>query len=97
MIILRSIIYNVFFFGMTLVLTLIGTVVRLVAPHRMLDVAVAWGRLLLWGARGTGKSSLVKAAAAAEASRSPAIKLVELDRDHLSALPALFERLGGRA
>jgi 1-acyl-sn-glycerol-3-phosphate acyltransferase len=51
MIILRSIIYNVFFFGMTLVLTLIGTVVRLVAPHRMLDVAVAWGRLLLWGAR----------------------------------------------
>jgi hypothetical protein len=53
--------------------------------------------MLLWGARGTGKSSLVKAAVAAEATRSPAVKLVELDRDHLSALPALFERLGGRA
>lgn len=52
--------------------------------------------LLLWGARGTGKSSLVKAAAAAEGERSPALKLVELDRDHLPALPALFATLRGR-
>jgi predicted AAA+ superfamily ATPase len=52
--------------------------------------------MLLWGARGVGKSSLVKAAAAAQAARTPALKLVELDRDHLAALPALFERLGGR-
>ncbi len=50
--------------------------------------------LLLWGARGTGKSSLVKAAVAAEHARTPAVKLVELDRDHIAALPALFERLG---
>ncbi len=49
--------------------------------------------VLMWGARGTGKSSLAKAAAAAEAATSPSIKLVELDRDHLPALPALFDRL----
>jgi predicted AAA+ superfamily ATPase len=53
--------------------------------------------ILLWGARGTGKSSLVKAALAAEARQSSAIKLVELDRDHLPALPGLFDTLRGRA
>jgi predicted AAA+ superfamily ATPase len=53
--------------------------------------------LLLWGARGTGKSSLAKAAVAAEAHASPALKLIELDRDHLQALPGLFDRLRGRA
>ncbi len=52
--------------------------------------------LLLWGARGTGKSSLAKAATAAEAQATPALKLVELDRDHLPALPGLFDRLRGR-
>jgi 1-acyl-sn-glycerol-3-phosphate acyltransferase len=51
MIILRSSLFNVFFFGSTLVLTLAGTVARLVVPHRMLDFAVAWARLVLWGAR----------------------------------------------
>jgi 1-acyl-sn-glycerol-3-phosphate acyltransferase len=51
MIILRSTLFNVFFFGGTLLLTLAGTVARFVAPHRTLDVAVAWARLLLWGAR----------------------------------------------
>jgi predicted AAA+ superfamily ATPase len=53
--------------------------------------------LLLWGARGTGKSSLAKAATAAQAKVTPELKLVELDRDHLSALPGLFDRLRGRA
>ena len=52
--------------------------------------------LLLWGARGTGKSSLLKAAVADEAQRTPTLKLIELDRDHLSALPALFDRLRGK-
>ncbi len=52
--------------------------------------------LLLWGARGTGKSSLVKAASAAEARATPTLKLVELDRDHLPAMPGLFDRLRGR-
>lgn len=51
MIILRSTVFNVFFFGSTLLLTLAGTVARPVVPHRMLDFAVAWARLVLWGAR----------------------------------------------
>ena len=53
--------------------------------------------ILLWGARGAGKSSLLKAAAAAEASRTAALKLVEIDRDELGRLPALFETLRPRA
>jgi predicted AAA+ superfamily ATPase len=52
--------------------------------------------MLLWGARGTGKSSLTKAAVVAEAAKNRALKLVELDRDHLPALPALFDTLRGR-
>jgi len=51
MIILRSTLFNVFFFGATFVLTLAGTVARFLAPHRVLGVAVAWARLVLWGAR----------------------------------------------
>jgi predicted AAA+ superfamily ATPase len=51
---------------------------------------------LLWGVRGTGKSSLAKAAFMALASDHPALKLVELDRDHIGALPELFVRLRGR-
>jgi len=52
--------------------------------------------LLLWGARGAGKSSLVKAAIAAEAKATPLVKLIELDREQLAALPGLFDRLRGR-
>jgi predicted AAA+ superfamily ATPase len=51
---------------------------------------------LLWGVRGTGKSSLAKAAFMALAADYPALKLVELDRDHIGALPELFARLRGR-
>lgn len=51
MIILRSALFNLFFFGATFVLTLVGVVVRLVAPHRLIDLAAAWARLLLWGVR----------------------------------------------
>jgi 1-acyl-sn-glycerol-3-phosphate acyltransferase len=51
MIILRSTLFNLFFFGMTFVLTLVGTVARFLAPHRVLGIAVAWARVLLWGAR----------------------------------------------
>lgn len=52
--------------------------------------------VLLWGARGTGKSSLVKGAATAQARATPSFKLVEIDRDALPALPDLFARLRGR-
>jgi predicted AAA+ superfamily ATPase len=48
---------------------------------------------LLWGVRGTGKSSLAKAAFMAVAEQAPALKLVEVDRDQVTALPELFDLL----
>jgi len=48
---------------------------------------------LLWGVRGTGKSSLAKAAFMAVAAANPDLKLVEVDRDEVTALPGLFETL----
>ena len=51
---------------------------------------------LLWGVRGTGKSSLAKAAFMAVAEGRPNLKLVEVDRDQVTALPALFDELRGR-
>ncbi len=55
---------------------------------------------LLWGARGTGKSSLVKAAHATvnqEQGPAPAdrLALVEIHREDLTSLPALLRRLRG--
>lgn len=51
---------------------------------------------LLWGARGMGKSSLVKAAhASINADRKPTdkLKLVEIHREDIESLPALMEQL----
>ncbi|MBF0392948.1 MAG: ATP-binding protein [Alphaproteobacteria bacterium] len=49
---------------------------------------------LLWGARGTGKSSLVKAAhAAINAERPGALALVEIHREDIPTLPRLLHRL----
>ncbi|TPQ34554.1 AAA family ATPase [Bradyrhizobium guangdongense] len=51
---------------------------------------------LLWGARGMGKSSLVKAAhASINASRKAAdkLKLIEIHREDIETLPALMEQL----
>jgi uncharacterized protein len=52
---------------------------------------------LLWGVRGTGKSSLAKAAFMTVTADAPALKLVEVDRDQVTALPALFDELRRRA
>jgi predicted AAA+ superfamily ATPase len=53
---------------------------------------------LLWGSRGGGKSSLVKAGFMDLAtSAAPALRMVEIDRDAIAALPHLFARLRGRA
>ncbi len=52
---------------------------------------------LLWGVRGTGKSSLAKAAFMASAAGHGDLRLVEVDRDEVSALPRLFDRLRGKA
>ncbi|HTI68261.1 MAG TPA: ATP-binding protein [Caulobacteraceae bacterium] len=52
---------------------------------------------LLWGSRGAGKSSLVKAGFMDLAlGGSPGLRMVEIDRDAISALPALFAKLRGR-
>ncbi|ULK98125.1 ATP-binding protein [Bradyrhizobium sp. I71] len=51
---------------------------------------------LLWGARGMGKSSLVKAAhASINAERKPAdrLKLIEIHREDIESLPALMDQL----
>jgi predicted AAA+ superfamily ATPase len=56
---------------------------------------------LLWGARGMGKSSLVKAthagvnAALRAANRSGALKLIEIHREDIDSLPALMGRTRG--
>jgi 1-acyl-sn-glycerol-3-phosphate acyltransferase len=52
MTLLRSTLFNLYFFVLTFVLTLLlATPARLFAPHRVLDVARLWARLLLSGLR----------------------------------------------
>jgi 1-acyl-sn-glycerol-3-phosphate acyltransferase len=52
MTLLRSTMFNLYFFLLTFVLTLVlATPARLFAPHRVLDVARLWARLLLCGVR----------------------------------------------
>ncbi|MGL4317599.1 MAG: ATP-binding protein [Pseudomonas sp.] len=48
---------------------------------------------LLWGARGTGKSSLVRALLAEHAQAG--LRLIEIERDHLADLPRVVELLAG--
>ncbi len=45
---------------------------------------------LLWGARGMGKSSLVKAVHNAVAETVPALKIVEIHREDINSLPQLM-------
>ena len=52
--------------------------------------------VLLWGVRGTGKSSLAKAAFMAVAAGTPSMRLVEVDGEAVAALPRLFEQFRGR-
>jgi predicted AAA+ superfamily ATPase len=59
---------------------------------------LAANNALLWGARGTGKSSLVKAVhAAANAERTGAdrLVLVEIHREDIASLPGLLSALAG--
>ena len=51
--------------------------------------------VLLWGARGMGKSSLVKAAHAAVLSEVPELKLVEIQREDLPSIGRLLSLLRG--
>src|SRR6202163_3383938 len=52
--------------------------------------------VLLWGARGTGKSALVKAAHAAINNKTPkALALVEIHREDIPSLPRLLSLVRG--
>jgi uncharacterized protein len=51
--------------------------------------------VLLWGARGMGKSSLVKAAHAEAARAAPGLKLIEIHREDLPSLGRLLNLLRG--
>ncbi len=52
--------------------------------------------MLLWGARGMGKSALVRAAVLAAQERNPrSLALLQAGTDSLDTLPALFAELGG--
>lgn len=62
------------------------------------SLAFAEGRpvnnALLWGARGTGKSSLIKSVhAAVNAGRTDRLVLVEVHRDEIASLPELLDRM----
>lgn len=65
-----------------------NNVARLAAGHAAHD-------MLLWGARGMGKSALVRAAVyAAQADAPGTLALVQAGTDSLDTLPDLFARLG---
>jgi predicted AAA+ superfamily ATPase len=50
--------------------------------------------VLLWGARGTGKSSLIRALLAEHAPAG--LRLIEIERDHLADLPKVVDQLAGQ-
>ncbi len=70
---------------------------RFVQNLRRFAEGLPYNHALLWGVRGTGKSSLSKAAFMDLTAAHPQLRLVEIDRDHVSELPELFDRLRGRA
>lgn len=59
---------------------------RLAGGHAAHDV-------LLWGARGSGKSAVVKASVGALQAEGRELALVEVAGDRIATLPALFDRL----
>ncbi len=65
----------------------------LVENLRRFAVGLPANHVLLWGVRGSGKSSLAKAAFTAVAQDVAGLRLIEVDRDDTGALPDLFEAL----
>ncbi|MBT7943863.1 MAG: ATP-binding protein [Alphaproteobacteria bacterium] len=67
---------------------------RLVDNTRRFADGLPANNALLWGARGTGKSSLVKAAHAKVVSDTPdALALIEIHREDIPSLPKLLTHL----
>ncbi len=67
----------------------------LLANTRQFAAGFGANNVLLWGARGMGKSSLVKAAHAEAAREVPALKLVEIQREDLPSIGRLLNLLRG--
>mgnify|MGYP006275623001 FL=1 len=65
----------------------------LLANTRRFAQGLPANNALLWGARGMGKSSLVKAAHAAVVAEGHALKIVEMQREDLPSLPRLLGHL----
>ena len=62
--------------------------------HRLAEALPAHD-VLLWGARGTGKSSLVKSVVAALQAEGKPLALIEIGRESLPTLRSLFARVRG--
>lgn len=69
----------------------------LIANTRQFAAGYAANNALLWGARGMGKSSLVKAVHGAVAADYPGLKLVEIQREDLPSIGRCLDLLRGRA
>jgi predicted AAA+ superfamily ATPase len=67
------------------------------ATFRRFADGLSANHVLLWGVRGAGKSSLAKAAFMTVAQGGTDLRLVEIDRDDVASLPAVFDTLRGRA
>lgn len=65
----------------------------MLANARHLAAGAAAHDVLLWGARGTGKSALVKATTGAVQAEGGALALVEVVSAELDTLPALFAQI----
>jgi predicted AAA+ superfamily ATPase len=70
-----------------------GTAAILLDNTRRFASGLPANNALLWGARGMGKSSLVKAAHAESARETPGLKLVEIHREEIASLPHCLEHL----
>lgn len=64
------------------------------ANTRQFVAGLPANHVLLWGARGTGKSSLIRALLAEHAQAG--LRLIEIERDHLADLPRVVEQLAGQ-
>lgn len=68
---------------------------QLARNTRQFVAGVPANHALLWGARGAGKSSLVRALLAEHWLAG--LRLVEIERDHLADLPRVVEQLNGQS
>ena len=67
----------------------------LLANTRRFAQGLPANNALLWGARGMGKSALIKAVFGALREDFPALRIVEIDRDVIQGLPRLMRLLRG--